>query len=196
MNKNTIFPQKITYLACHSSAIYTCKVTCLSCMLFTCLFLLPHVNYALDYILVQVVDKSHFENGAAQAVFHSPRRNAIPTSGFAPVVFWRIWALETIVNNLKSIANFGNLNVFSNINEIYLVADFWRNVSLDESGVGDRGLAAMRPACHLDTQNTVFWKFGHPKVYVRICWRWLFLENRRCISCSVVFIRHTKQYLA
>ena len=32
-----------------------------------------------------------------------------------------------------------------------------------------RGLAVMRPACHLDTQNTVFWQFGHPKVYVRIC---------------------------
>ena len=58
-----------------------------------------------------------------------------------------------------------------------------------------RGLAAMRPACHLDTQNTVFWQFGHPKVYVRICWRWLFLEDRRCRSCSVTFIRHTKQYL-
>ena len=61
VNKNTIFPHKITYLACHSSAIYTCKVTCLSYMLFTCLFLLPHVNYALNYILVQVVDKSYFE---------------------------------------------------------------------------------------------------------------------------------------
>ena len=54
----------------------------------------------------------------------------------------------------------------------------------------------MRPACHLDTQNTVFWQFGHPKVYVRICWIWLFLEDRRCRSCSVTFIRHTKQYLA
>ena len=30
-------------------------------MLFTCLFLLPHVNYALNVILVQVVDKSYFE---------------------------------------------------------------------------------------------------------------------------------------
>ena len=59
-----------------------------------------------------------------------------------------------------------------------------------------RGLAVMRPACHLDTQNTVFWQFGHPKVYVRICWRWLFLEDRGCRSCSVTFIRHTKQYLA
>ena len=54
----------------------------------------------------------------------------------------------------------------------------------------------MRPACHLDTQNTISWQFGHPKVYVRICWRWLFLEDRRCRSCSVTFIRHTKQYLA
>ena len=53
----------------------------------------------------------------------------------------------------------------------------------------------MRPACHLDTQNTVFWQFGHPKVYVRICWWWHFLEDRRCRSCSVTFIRHTKQLL-
>ena len=41
------------------------------------------------------------------------------------IVFWRIWALETIVYNLKSIANFGNLNVFCYINEIFLVADIW-----------------------------------------------------------------------
>ena len=64
MNKNTISPTKSllsTYLTCHSSAIYTCKVTCLPCMLFTCLFLLPHINYSLNYILVQVVDKSFFE---------------------------------------------------------------------------------------------------------------------------------------
>ena len=59
-----------------------------------------------------------------------------------------------------------------------------------------RGLAAMCPACHLDTQNTVFWQFGHAKVNVRICWRWLFLEDRKCRSCSVTFIKHTKQYLA
>ena len=99
-----------TYLTCHSSAIYTCKVTCLPCMLFTCLFLLLHANYALKYTCWawQVL----FRNGAAQAVFHSPRRNTIPTCGFAPIVFWQIWALETTVNNLKSIANFGNLNVF------------------------------------------------------------------------------------
>ena len=75
------------------------------------------------------------------------------------------------------------------------------NCSLDESNlsigrVNPRGLATMRPACHLDTQDTVFWQFGHPKVYVRICWRWLFLEDRRCRSCSVTFIRDTKQYLA
>ena len=184
VNKNTIFPHKITYLTCHSSAIYTCKVTCLPCMLLNCLFLLPHINYALNYILFVFVclfeirncifpagstpkggpteitpttqATRHprassdflfprppppppprtfvmhpasgpcpplsytcsscwqvlFRNGAAQAVFHSTRRNAIPTSGFAPIVFWRIWALETIVNNLKSVANFGNLNVF------------------------------------------------------------------------------------
>ena len=30
-------------------------------MLLNCLFLLPHVNYALNYILVEVVDKSYFE---------------------------------------------------------------------------------------------------------------------------------------
>ena len=48
-----------------------------------------------------------------------------------------------------------------------------------------RGLAAYASTCHLDTQNTVFWQFGHPKVYVRICWWWLFLEDRRCRNCSV-----------
>ena len=34
------------------------------------------------------------------------------TSGRATIVFWQIGALEMIVHNLKSIANFGNLNVF------------------------------------------------------------------------------------
>ena len=123
-----------TYLTCHSSAIYTCKVTCLPCMLFTCLFLLSHVNYALNYTCSNCWQGGLFRNGAAQAVFHSTRSNAIPTSGFAQLVFWRISALETIVNNLKSTTNFGNLNVFSYINEIYLVADFWWNVSFDEWG--------------------------------------------------------------
>ena len=98
-----------TYLTCQSSTIYTNKVTCLPCMLFACLFLLPHANYALNYTCWQVL----FRIGATQAVFHSPRRNTIPTSGFAPIVFWLIWSLETIVNNLKSIANFENLKVFS-----------------------------------------------------------------------------------
>ena len=40
-------------------------------------------------------------------------------------LFWQIGGLETIVYNLKSIANFGNLNVFCYINEIYWVADIW-----------------------------------------------------------------------
>ena len=101
-----------TYLTCHSSAIYTCKVTCLHFMLFTYLFLLPHVNYALNYTCSSCWQGVLFRNGAAQAVFHSTRRDTIPTSGFAPIVFCRIWALETIISNLKSIANFGNLNVF------------------------------------------------------------------------------------
>ena len=88
-------------------------------MLFTCLFLLPHVNYALNVILVQVVDKSYFE--MAPPTLHTEMRHLLRpkddrcetrSSGFAPIVFWRIWALETIVNNLKSIANFGNLNVY------------------------------------------------------------------------------------
>ena len=110
--RTQFFPTKSflsTYLTCHSSAIYTCKVTCLPCMLFTlfCLFL-PHVNYVLNYTCWQVL----FRNSAAQVVFHSKRRNMIPTSGFEPIVFWRIWALETVVNNLKSLTNFGNLDVF------------------------------------------------------------------------------------
>ena len=124
-----------TYLTCHSSAICTCKVTCLPCMLFTCLFLLLHANYALNYTCWawQVLFRNEM---ALPKLLHSTRRNTIPTSGFAPIVFWLIWALETIVNNLKSIANFGNLIFFSYINEIYSVADFWWNVSFDESGVG------------------------------------------------------------
>ena len=82
VNKNTIFPHKITYLACHSSAIYTCKVTCLSCMLFTCLFLLLHVNYALNYILVQVVDKSYFEMAPPKlySTLHAEMRYLLPVS--------------------------------------------------------------------------------------------------------------------
>ena len=65
------------------------------------------------------------KNGAAKTIFHSPRRNTLHTSGFATILFWRIWALETIFHNLKSIANLGNLKVFFYINEIYLVADIW-----------------------------------------------------------------------
>ena len=42
-------PLLSTYLTCHYSAIYTNKVTCLPCMLFTCLFLLLYANYALNY---------------------------------------------------------------------------------------------------------------------------------------------------
>ena len=83
-------------------------------MLFTCLFLLPHVNYALNVILVQVVDKSYFEMAPPKlySTLHAEIRHLL-------LVSHQIWALETIVNNPKSIANFGNLN------EIYLVADFW-----------------------------------------------------------------------
>ena len=71
-----------TYLTCHSSAIYTCKVTCLPCMLFTCLFLLPHVNYALNYILVQVVDKSYFEMAPHKlySTLHAEMRYLLPFS--------------------------------------------------------------------------------------------------------------------
>ena len=55
----------------------------------------------------------------------SPHRNTLHTSGWATIVFWQIGALTTIVYNLKTIANFGNLNVFCYINEIYWVADIW-----------------------------------------------------------------------
>ena len=34
--------------------IYTNKATCLACMLFNCLFLLPYANYALNYTCLQV----------------------------------------------------------------------------------------------------------------------------------------------
>ena len=47
-------PQKFllsTYLTCLSSAIYTNKRICLPYMLFTCLFLVPHANYAYRIIL-------------------------------------------------------------------------------------------------------------------------------------------------
>ena len=54
-----------------------------------------------------------------------------------PIVFWQIGPLETIFYDVKSIANFRNLKVFWYISEISLVADFWWNVSLDESGVGE-----------------------------------------------------------
>ena len=53
----------------------------------------------------------------------------------------------------------------------------------------------LRPTCHLDTKITVFWQFGHTKVHVRICWWWLFIEDKRGRSC-VTFIVHTKQLLA
>ena len=91
-------------------------------MLFTCLFLLPHTNYALNYTCL--VDKFDFQNGAAHAFFHSPRRVTLHTSGYRTIMFWWIGALETIVYDLKSITNFGNLWGFY-INDIYLVAEIW-----------------------------------------------------------------------
>ena len=57
-------------------------------------------------------NNSDFQNGAAQAIFHSPRRNTLCTSGCATIVFWGKWAQEMIVHNLKPIENFGDLNVF------------------------------------------------------------------------------------
>ena len=56
-------------------------------------------------------------------------------------------------------------------------AGWWTSVSQLQLTIDTRGLAVMRPACHLDRQNTVFWQFGHPKFYDRICWRWLFLDQ-------------------
>ena len=97
------------YLTCHSSAIYTYKVTCLPCMLFNCLILLPNANYALNYTCWQAL----FQNVAPPKLYstlHAEIRYLL--SGFATIVFWQIWALEAIVHNLKSIANFGNPNVF------------------------------------------------------------------------------------
>ena len=49
-------------------------------MLFTCLFLLPHVNYALNYILVQVVDKSYFEMALPKlySTLHAEMRYLLP----------------------------------------------------------------------------------------------------------------------
>ena len=51
-------------------------------MLFTCLFLLPHVNYALDYILFQVVDKSYFEMALPKLYYtlHAEMRYLLPVS--------------------------------------------------------------------------------------------------------------------
>ena len=126
-----------TYLTCHFSAIYTCKVTRLPCMLFTCLFLLSHVNYALNYTCSSCWQGVLFRNGAAQAVFHSTPSNAIPTSGFAPLVFWRISALETIVNNLKSNHKLWKSKCFFLYQRNLMVADFWWNLSFDESKVGE-----------------------------------------------------------
>ena len=49
-------------------------------MLFTCLFLLPHVNYALNVILVQVVDKSDFEMAPPKLypTLHAEMRYLLP----------------------------------------------------------------------------------------------------------------------
>ena len=52
-------------------------------MLFnTCLFLLPNVNYALNYILVQVVDKSYFEMAPPKlySTLHTEMRYLLPVS--------------------------------------------------------------------------------------------------------------------
>ena len=85
--KNTIFPHKIiivhlTDLSFLCYIIYTCKVTCLPSMLFTCLFLLPHINYSLNYILVQVVDKSYFEMAPPKlySTLHEEMRYLLPVS--------------------------------------------------------------------------------------------------------------------
>ena len=57
-----------------------------------------------------------------------------------------------------------------------------------------QGLSGLCIQCVIWTPRTLFfWQFGHPNIFVRICWWWLFLEDRRCRSCSVTLIRHTKQ---
>ena len=66
----------------------------------------------------------------------------------------------------------------------------------DEGLDSARGLAVMRPACHLDTQNTVFDSLDTQKFMSEFVEDDFFLQDRRCRSCSVTFIRHTKQYLA
>ena len=50
-----------TYMTCHSSAIDTNKGTCLPYMLLTCLFLIPHANYALNYTFKKsILSKWHY----------------------------------------------------------------------------------------------------------------------------------------
>ena len=53
-------------------------------MLFTCLILLLHVNYALNYILifVQVVDKSYFEMAQPKlySTLHAEMQYLLPVS--------------------------------------------------------------------------------------------------------------------
>ena len=73
---NIIFPHKtlIVHLPDLSFLcyIYTNKVNCLPCMLFTCLFLLPHALLRIQ-----------LSNGAAHEI-------DVFTSGFGAGVFWQI----------------------------------------------------------------------------------------------------------
>ena len=107
---HNFFPTKAllsTYLTCHSSAIYTNNGICPPYILLTYYCSCTQITH---WIILD--NKSNFQNGAAHATFHSPRRDTLHNSGCATTVFWRIGALEAIVYNLKSIANFANLNVY------------------------------------------------------------------------------------
>ena len=77
---------------------------------------------------------------------------------FAITLQWRLLAFSGVC--WRSVAFVGVCGICY-YTSVAFVGVRWRLLAFS------RGLAAMRPACHLDTQNTVFWQFGHPKV----CWR-------------------------
>ena len=69
-------------------------------MLFTCLSLLPHADYALNYTCLQV-----------HAISLSTQRYAMNFRLHDDRVLADIGTLEIIVYNLKLIGNFANLNM-------------------------------------------------------------------------------------
>ena len=94
-------------------------------MLFTCLFLLPHANFALNYTCWQVQLPKWRCPWDRCAYFRFPSRCVLADIG----------TLEMLVYNLKLIGNFVNLNMSFTVADIINCQLYW-----NESYIGNRSL--------------------------------------------------------